>query len=62
MTPNDTIQDIGRGLNYHRNGFHPRLEAIHVGKFRQVIVAQNDRWVRFGFEWFGEWCARRYGL
>ena len=58
MVPTDTIQDIGSGLNYHRKGFNPLFEDIEVGKVRQLIVAHKDRLVRFGFEWFAEFCAR----
>ncbi len=58
MIPSDTIQDIGSGLNYHRKGFNQLFEDIEVGKVHQLIVAHKDRLVRFGFEWFAEFCAR----
>ena len=58
IIPSDTMQDIGSGLNYHRKGFKQLFEDIEVGKVRQVIVAHKDRLVRFGFEWFAEFCAR----
>jgi predicted site-specific integrase-resolvase len=58
IIPSDTIQDIGSGLNYHRKGFNQLFEDIEVGKVRQLIVAHKDRLVRFGFEWFAEFCAR----
>ncbi|PSR23204.1 MAG: hypothetical protein C7B45_03660 [Sulfobacillus acidophilus] len=58
IIPSDTIQDIGSGLNYHRKGFNQLFEDIEVGKVRQLIVAHQDRLVRFGFEWFAAFCAR----
>jgi len=58
MIPSDTIQDIGSGLNYHRKGFNQLFEDIEMGKVLQLIVAQKDRLVRLGFEWFAEFCAR----
>lgn len=41
-------------------GFKQLFEDIEVGKVRQVIVAHKDRLVRFGFEWFAEFCARHH--
>jgi len=58
IIPSETIQDIGSGLNYHRKGFNQLFEAIEVGPIRQVMIAHQDRLVRFGFEWFAEFCAR----
>ena len=58
IIPTDTIQDIGSGLNYHRKGFNQLFEDIEVGRVRQVIVAHKDRLVRFGFEWFADFCTR----
>ena len=58
IIPSDTIQDIGIGLTYHRKGFNQLLEDIEVGHVRHLMVARKDRLVRFGFEWFAEFCAR----
>ncbi len=44
--PNDTIQDMGSGLNHHRKGFKPLFEDIEVGEVRHVIVAHKDRRAR----------------
>jgi predicted site-specific integrase-resolvase len=34
------------------------FEDIEVGNVRQIIVAHQDRLVRFGFDWFAGFCAR----
>ncbi len=58
IIPTDTIQDMGSGLDYHRKGFDQLFEDIEVGNVRQIIVAHQDRLVRFGFDWFAGFCAR----
>ncbi len=47
-----------RERNYHRQGFNQLFQDIKVGRVRTVIGAHKDRLVRFGFEWFADFCAR----
>jgi putative resolvase len=34
------------------------MEQIELGQVRRLIIAHQDRLVRFGFEWFAAFCAR----
>ncbi|MBI5755618.1 MAG: IS607 family transposase [Nitrospirae bacterium] len=48
--------DIGSGLNYTRKNFLNLLEMVERGEVSSIIIAHKDRFVRFGFEWFGKFC------
>ncbi len=48
------IEDIGSGLNYRRKHWNTLLTDALNGKVSRVVVAHNDRFIRFGFEWFAE--------
>ncbi len=50
--------DIGSALNYQRKGFNEVVEQIELGQVRRLIIAYQDRFVRFGYDWFGAFCQR----
>jgi len=50
--------DIGSGLNYKRNKFNDLLLRVENKEISQIIIAHKDRFVRFGYEWFDEFCKR----
>jgi putative resolvase len=52
------IEDIGSALNYTRKGFNEVVEQIELGQVRRLIIADQDRFVRFGYEWFEAFCER----
>jgi putative resolvase len=52
------IEEIGSGLNYQRTQFNRLMEQIELGQVRRLIIAHQDRLVRFGFECFAAFCAR----
>jgi predicted site-specific integrase-resolvase len=56
--PDEWIEEIGSGLNYQRKRFNQILGQIELGQVRQLIIAHQDRLVRFGFEWFAAFCER----
>jgi putative resolvase len=56
--PDERIEEIGSGLDYRRKQFNRLVEAIEVGQVRRLIIAHQDRLVRFGFDWFAALCAR----
>jgi putative resolvase len=56
--PDEWIEEIGSGLNYQRKHFNRLMEQIELGQVRRLIIAHQDRLVRFGFEWFTAFCAR----
>ena len=52
------VEDIGSALNYKRKGFNQIIEQIELGQVRRLIIAYQDRFVRFGYDWFEAFCQR----
>lgn len=52
MIVDETIEDIGSGLNYNRKKWNKLIDECMEGKIDTVIVTHKDRFIRFGFEWF----------
>ncbi len=52
------IEDVGCALNYKRKGFNSIIEQIELGQVRQLIIAYQYRFVRFGYDWFEAFCQR----
>lgn len=53
---NEFISDIGSGLNYKRPQWLKLLKEIDQGKIKQVYVTYQDRFIRFGFDFFKQFC------
>src|SRR5215831_1406879 len=51
-------EEIGSGLNYQRKQFNRIMEEIELGRVQRLVIAHQDRLVRFGFEWFAAFCER----
>jgi putative resolvase len=52
------LTDIGSGLNYKRKHFLSVMEMIEKGEVAELVIAHKDRLVRFGFEFFEDFCER----
>jgi predicted site-specific integrase-resolvase len=52
------MQDIGSGLNYQRKNFNRLMEMVELGQVRCIIIAHRDRLVRFGYDYFENFCER----
>ena len=52
------LSDIGSGLNYKRKNFNAPLVEVENNQVGKIIIAHKDRLVRFGYEWFEEFCQR----
>ncbi|MCI0709802.1 MAG: recombinase family protein [Chloroflexi bacterium] len=46
----EIIKDIGSGLNFKRQGLRTLLEQAMRGDQLTIVVADRDRFTRFGFE------------
>ncbi|NER23114.1 MAG: IS607 family transposase [Symploca sp. SIO1C2] len=46
----ETIQDIGSGLNYNKQGLQKLLQRIMQGDVGRLVLTQKDRLLRFGTE------------
>lgn len=56
----DWYEDIGSGLNFKRKHFNALLCSVETGEIKRIVIAHKDRLVRFGFEWFEQFC-RNHG-
>jgi excisionase family DNA binding protein len=52
------ITDIGSGLNYKRPKWNKLLQEVEDRKVGKIYVTYKDRFVRFGFDWFADFCKR----
>src|SRR6266567_6677195 len=52
------IEDIGSALNYKRKGFNLVIDQIELGLVKRLIIGYQDRFVRFGYDWFEQFCER----
>ena len=55
---NDVITDIGSGLNYNRKKWNVLLDEVISGKINKIYIAFPDRFIRFGFDWFKQFCEK----
>ena len=49
--------DIGSGLNYKRKNWSTLLKQVEANEIDKIYITYKDRFVRFGYEWFEEFCA-----
>ncbi|MGK7904594.1 MAG: IS607 family transposase [Hormoscilla sp.] len=56
----EAICEIGSGLNFSRPRFLAMLERVIRGEIACIVVANQDRLVRFGFDLI-EWLCRQFG-
>ena len=49
--------DIGSGLNYKRQNWNKLLKQVEANEIDKIYVTYKDRFVRFGYDWFEEFCA-----
>jgi putative resolvase len=54
------MQDIGSGLNYQRTQFTQLMEMVELGQVRRILIAHQDRLVRFGYGYFAAFCERHH--
>ena len=52
------LSDIGSGLNYNRPKWNQLLQDVEDRKIDKIYVTYKDRFVRFGFDWFANFCKR----
>jgi putative resolvase len=51
------IEEVGSGLNLKRPKFVALMDRIETRQVSHLVIAHNDRLVRFGFSWFERFCA-----
>lgn len=50
------LEDVGSGLNFKRKQFVKLMQRVEKGEIGEIVVAHKDRLVRFGFDWFEQFC------
>lgn len=48
----EVVTDIGSGLNYKRKNWNKLLDAVMNREVKTIYISHEDRFVRFGYEWF----------
>jgi len=54
----EVYSDIGSGLNYERPQWNKLLEMVRQEEIDTIYVTYKDRFVRFGFDWFNNFCEK----
>lgn len=54
----EVFEDFGSGLNFKRQKFVHLMEEVESGKVANLVLAHKDRLVRFGFQWFEDFCKK----
>lgn len=54
----ETIEDIGSGLNYNRKKWNKLIEECMENKVDSIIVTHKDRFIRFGYDWFEQFLSK----
>lgn len=52
------IEETGSGLNYKRKKWNKLLQEVEDREIDRIYVTYKDRFVRFGFDWFNDFCER----
>jgi putative resolvase len=55
----EVLTDIGSGLNYKRKKWNVLLDDCFEGNVTTILVAHEDRFVRFGYDWFASFLEKR---
>jgi len=54
----EIISDIGSGINFKRKGFISLLDRVFEGEIKEIMVANKDRFTRFGFQFLQHICKK----
>lgn len=52
----ESIEDLGSGLNYKRKKWLELLEAVDRNEIDTIFVTYKDRFIRFGYDYFEHFC------
>lgn len=58
MIIDQEFADIDSGLNYKRKKWNQLLNMVMQDKINQIFITYQDRFVRFGFDWFDNLCKQ----
>lgn len=52
------ISEISSGLNYKRKQWNQLMDLVEQDKVSKIYIAYKDRFIRFGFDWFNDFCQK----
>lgn len=52
------ISEIDSGLNYKRKQWNQLIDLVEQDKVSKIYIAYKDRFIRFGFDWFNDFCQK----
>ena len=55
---NQCMEEFGSGLNYNRKKWNKLLEEVMENKIKTIVISNQDRFVRFGYDWFEKFCEK----
>ena len=58
LIADEIIRDYGSGLNYNRKKWNQLMVEVMENKIKMILVSHQDRFVRFGFDWFEKFCNK----
>lgn len=58
MIVDQCIEEYGSGLNYNRKKWNRLLEEVMEQKVKTIVVTHQDRFIRFGYDWFERFCEK----
>lgn len=58
IIPDELISEVGSGLNYKRKKWNQLLVEVEEREIDKIYVTYKDQFVRFGFDWFQQFCER----
>lgn len=54
----EEVSDIGSGMNFKRKNWNKLLDRVQNNEIEKIIIAHKDRFVRFEFDWFYNYCLK----
>lgn len=58
MIVDQCIEEYGSGLSYNRKKWNQLLEEVMEQKIKTIVVTHQDRFIRFGYDWFERFCEK----
>ena len=62
LSINKIYQDIGSGLNFKRKNWNKIIKKCINGKISFIVISYEDRFIRFGFDWFKDFLKEYYDV
>lgn len=58
MIVDECVEDFGSGLDYNRKKWNKLLIDVMEQKIKTIVISHEDRFVRFGYDWFYKFCEK----